>query len=354
MDKAEVLVTGYGLVAPTVMDARGLFALLGQHGSCLREHPDQPVGPAGFIDEQQWQLIDEAITDESASQSRHTLLSRYVAEQALGQAGLRVEDFRAARSGLFLGCQPGQYLQTRCLAQWLGVHEYVSSHSDACAAGTISIGNAYRAVANGEVELALCGGIELLPEDSFAANDPAYNAFIPSEGAALIVLESASHAQRRGARALGRVLGYADLYQDNAEPGALYVQCMQAALHDAGLAPRQVRHVNVHSASPLNMDNHEAQAVKQVFGTALPNTTFAANKFAVGHALAGSGAIEAVLSLMSLQLGVLLPTLGYAAGQSPHTTMNFPDSLQQQSIDAVLSNSFSRNGTSSSLVLGRA
>ncbi|MCO8163513.1 beta-ketoacyl-[acyl-carrier-protein] synthase family protein [Pseudomonas sp. 21LCFQ010] len=353
MEKADVLVTGYGLVAPTVMDARGLFALLGQHGSCLREHPDQPSGPAGFIDEQQWLLIDEAITDESASQSRHTRLSRYVAEQALGQAALRAEDFSAARSGLFLGCQPGQYRQTRCLAQWLGVHEYVSSHSDVCAAGTVAIGKAYRAVANGELELALCGGIELLPEGSFASSAQAPSPFIPSEGAALIVLESASHAQRRGARALGRVLGYADRYQDTAEPGALYVQCMQAALHDAGLAPRQVQHVNVHSPSPLSMDNHEAQAVKQVFGTALPDTTFAANKFAVGHALAGSGAIEAVLSLMSLQLGVLLPTPDDGAARSPHTTMNFPDSLQQQTIDAVLSNSFSRNGTSSSLVLGR-
>lgn len=354
MDKAEVWVTGYGLVAPTVMDARGLFALLGQQGSCLRDHPDQPSGPAGFIDEQQWQIIDEAITDVTASQSRHTRLSRYVAEQALAQAGLRVEDFSAASSGLYLGCQPGQYLQTRCLAQWLGVHEYVSSHADVCAAGTVAIGNAYRAVANGEVELALCGGIELQAKDALDRLVAQRSAFIPSEGAALIVLESASHAQRRGARALGRVLGFADLYQDPADAGALYVQCMQAALQDAGLTPRDVRHVNVHSPSPLSMDNHEAQAVKQVFGTALPDTTFAANKFAVGHTLASSGAIEAVLSLMSLQLGILLPTPGYAAGKSRSTTMNFPDSLQQQSIDAVLSNSFSRNGTTSSLVLGRA
>lgn len=355
MDKVDVVVTGYGLVAPTVLNARSLFALLGQQGSCLREHPEAADSLAGFIDEQQWQAIADALPPEAASHPRHSQLSLFVAGQALGEAGLDCADFRLGNSGLFMGCQPGQERQTHDLAQWLGVHENVSSHADAGAAGTIAIGNAYRAIAQGEIDLALCGGVALLCEGNPQGQASLRGAFIPSEAAALVVLESAAHAERRGARPLGRVLGYADLYQgEHAGDATPYTQCMQAALHDAGLAAREVRHVNLHSPSPLSVDRLEAQAIKQVFGTALPDTTFAANKFAVGHSLAGSGAIEAVLSLMTLQLGVLLPTPGYTEGKPRYATMHFPESLQQQAVDAVLSNSFAAHGANSSLVLGRA
>ncbi|GAB7532211.1 hypothetical protein PS3A_46260 [Pseudomonas sp. 3A(2025)] len=280
MHKTDVVVTGYGLVAPGVLDARGLFALLGAQGSCTREH-------SGPIEAEQWQVIHDALPAPTNDQSRRNTLIRYVAGQALAQAGLNMD-------------------------------EYVSTHSAPSATSTLAIGNAYRAIANGEIDLALCGGIEQLP----------------GEGAALMVLESASHARRRGARALGRVLGFA--------AGTHYAQCMQAALDDARLGAHQICHVNLHGPG----DPNEVRAVKQLFGANLHEMTFTANPLT-----AGSGVIETVLSLMSLQLGVLLPTRNHTPEKAG---LNFPLSLVQQPVEAMLSNWFGVEGVNGSLILGRA
>ena len=425
MRAREVYVTGYGLVAPTVLDGESLFQRIYDKKSCVREHPlfaelGFPNKAAGYIDDLQWQQLLVASGRGAEMQPRQSVLAEFVANQALRHARLSSSVISTSASGLFIGANKycatshdldrlgscmgpdgridlDSYLQRQSgrqapftlrvdqqtfhLAQVLGVSEHISTHSDACAAGTVAIGSAYRAIERGDLDLAICGAVELmaneLPYYMFSSLgalcqqselEPGRQSrpfmrgrsgFVLSEGAALLVLESRAHAERRGARPLGRVLGYANFCEAekmtaSSRDGSKYAYCMEAALEDAGLLPHAVQHVNTHGTSTQVNDSCEAHALKHVFGRLLDGVTMTANKSALGHSLAGSGAIEAVLSLISLREGVLLPTLNYDAADAEFPELRFLSSPVRQSIGVVLSNSFGFGGINSSLVLGRA
>lgn len=423
MELREVLVTGYGLVAPTAMDANTLFSHISEKRSCIRQHPVfAELGfantAAGYIDHHQWHAITTQ-TDVAAALPRQCVLAEYVARQALRQAGLPPAAFSQVPSGLFLGAnkycsshdlqEASRYMdadgsvdldryldnhtliggpfarrvdqQTHHLARLLGIRDHISTHSDACAAGTIAIGAAFRAIARGEIDLALCGAVELMAHElSYYSFDglgavcsradllPAQQSrpfmadrcgFVLSEGSAMIVLESRQHAERRKAKLLGNVLGYANYCEaqkitSSSRDGSHYAHCMNAALESAGLAGTAVDHVNTHGTSTQANDRSEALALLKVFGERMNTMTFTANKSAIGHSLAASGAIEAVLSLMSLQRGVLLPTLNYDPANAEFHELNFLSETLHQPIKVVLSNSFGFGGVNSSLVLGNA
>ncbi|EZP63235.1 beta-ketoacyl-[acyl-carrier-protein] synthase family protein [Pseudomonas sp. RIT357] len=424
MGPREVLVTGYGLVAPTVLDAATLFSQISSKRSCIRQHPvfaelGFAVNAAGYIDHDQWHAIGAQVAVGATPMPRQCLLAEFVARQALQQAGLVPADFSRAASGVFLGAnkhcvsrdlqEASRYMddagsvdldryldqhtlaggpfarridqQTWHIANLLGIRDHISTHSDACAAGTMAIGSAFRAIERGEIDLAICGAVELMAHElSYYSFDglgaicqradltaeqqsrPFMNdrcGFVLGEGAAMIVLESREHAERRKASPIGRVLGYANYCEaqkitSSSRDGSHYAHCMQAAIANAGLDCDAVDHVNTHGTSTQANDRSEALAIERVFGTAVSTMTFTANKSAIGHSLAASGAIEAVLSLMSLQQGVLLPTLNYDPANAEFPELNFLTEAQQQPIKVVLSNSFGFGGVNSSLVLGNA
>ncbi|NQD92484.1 beta-ketoacyl-[acyl-carrier-protein] synthase family protein [Pseudomonas sp. CrR25] len=425
MRAREVYVTGYGLVAPTVLDAQSLFLQICEKRSCVREHPlfvelGFPNAAAGFIDDQQWQQLRDGFAGDPSGQPRQTVLAEYVAKQALQHAGLQSDAFSQAASGLFLGankyCANSQDLDLACLclddsgrldldrylqrqvrlehpfarrvdqqtfhlAKQLGIRDHISTHSDACAAGTVAIGSAYRAIERGDIDLAICGAVELMANElpyymfnslgalcqkaDLAAEHQSRpfmrdrSGFVLSEGAALIILESKQHAERRNAKPLGRVLGYANFCEaekmtSSSRDGSKYEHCMEAAIEDAGLLRYAVQHVNTHGTSTQVNDSCEAHALKRLFGGLLNEMTLSANKSALGHSLAGSGAIEAVLSLISLRDGVLLPTLNYEAQGAEFPELRFLTEPVKQPINVVLSNSFGFGGVNSSIVLGRA
>lgn len=424
MRAREVYVSGFGLVAPMALDAATLFERICRKQSCVREHPRfKALGfsnsAAGFIDDAQWQQIGAGFGGNAALHPRQSVLAEYVARQALEHAGLTPADFAHSRSGLFLGankyCADSHDLQrlSRCmdkagrvdldrlldspapssatftrrvdqqtqhLADRLGIRDHISTHSDACAAGTMAIGSAYRAIERGEIDLAICGAVELMANElpyymfnslgalcqaDLPASEqsrpfmPDRSGFVLSEGSAMVILESAEHAQRRKAAPLGRVLGYANVCEaqkmtSSSRDGSKYEECMEAAIEDAGLLRSAVQHVNTHGTSTQANDSCEALALQLLFGGCQDFMTFTANKSAIGHSLAGSGAIEAVLSLMSLRDGVLLPTLNYDPERAEYPSLKFLSEPVRQPISVVMSNSFGFGGINSSLVLGRA
>ncbi|WP_263138711.1 beta-ketoacyl-[acyl-carrier-protein] synthase family protein [Pseudomonas sp. RIT-PI-AD] len=425
MRAREVYVTGYGLVAPTVLDAESLFQRICDKRSCVREHPlfaelGFPNTAAGYIDDVQWQRIAEGFVGDAGAQPRQALLAEFVAKQALRHAGLTAAAFGQTASGLFLGANKycadshdldqltlcmdadgsldlDRYLQRQVksehpfarrvdqqtfhLAQSLGIRDQVSTHADACAAGTIAIGSAYRAIERGDIDLAICGAVELMANElpyymfnslgalcqkaEFAPEQQSRPfmrdrcGFVLGEGAALLILESKQHAERRQARPIGRVLGYANYCEaekmtSSSRDGSKYAHCMEAAIEDAGLLRYAVQHVNTHGTSTQVNDSCEAHALTRVFGKMLDGVTLTANKSAIGHSLAGSGAIEAVLSLISLRDGVLLPTLNYDERGAEFPELRFLSEPVRQSVGVVLSNSFGFGGVNSSIVLGRA
>lgn len=267
------------------------------------------------------------------------------------------------------------------LARALGLAQAPQVHSDACAAGSIAIGSGYRAILEGRADIALCGAVELL------ANELPYFMFhslgalcdraelaphaqsrpftrdraglVLGEGAALLVLESPAHARRRGARLRGRVLGFdnraeAQKITASDPAGEKYAECMAAALADADLDLDAVDHVNAHGTSTRLNDACEAAALGRLFGPRLARISLTANKSALGHSLAAGGALEAVLSLVAMERGEVLPTLNCSAADLEYPTLGLSDQPRRQSIRHALSNSFGFGGQNSCLVLGRA
>jgi 3-oxoacyl-[acyl-carrier-protein] synthase II len=202
----------------------------------------------------------------------------------------------------------------------------------ACAAGSQAIGEGVRLVRDGTADVVAAGGTEApltpLTVSAFARmtalsnrnDDPSRasrpfdadrDGFVMAEGAAFVILETMERAVARGARIYGEVLGYgrnADAYHITApSPGGEgAAACMQLALDDAGLQTSDIGHVNAHGTStPLN-DASEAEAVRKVFGEQAPPIT--STKGVTGHMIAGAGAAECAIALLTIHRGKIPPT----------------------------------------------
>jgi 3-oxoacyl-[acyl-carrier-protein] synthase II len=248
--------------------------------------------------------------------------------------------------------------------------------STACAAGANALGEGARMVRDGSADVVVAGATEapVTPltisafarmgamstrnDDPTAASRPfdaARDGFVIAEGAGFCVLETLEHAIGRGATVHGEILGYgrnADAHHITAPVpgGAGAAACMQLALDDAGLVPADIGHINAHGTStPLN-DATEAEAIRKVFGEeTLPVTS---TKGVTGHMIAGAGAAEAVISLLSLRDGIVPPTanlehIGDDIGLDVVSGTPRPVSRRP-----VLSNSFGFGGHNATLILG--
>jgi 3-oxoacyl-[acyl-carrier-protein] synthase II len=202
----------------------------------------------------------------------------------------------------------------------------------ACAAGAHAIGTSVRLIQDGDADAVLAGGIEAALTPLGIASfknmgatsrcgisrpfDARRDGFVIGEGAAILVLEEAGLARARGARVLGRVLGYGatvDGYHLTApEPsGESAARAIALALADAGIGAHELDYVNAHGTStPLN-DRSETQALKTALGADAMRVPVSSAKSAIGHTLGAAGAIEAVATVLALRRRVAPPTLGY-------------------------------------------
>jgi 3-oxoacyl-[acyl-carrier-protein] synthase II len=245
--------------------------------------------------------------------------------------------------------------------------------STACSSSTVAVGLAGEMVRDGEVEVALAGGADALCRltlagfNSLRAVDAApCRPFDRSraglnigEGAAVLVIESAEHARRRGARALARVLGYGitnDAYHmTQPEPsGAAWERTVRAALADAGIGSDAVGYINAHGTATEQNDPAERAAYARVFGDRLASLPLSTVKGALGHCLCGAGGIEAAVTTLALARGVLPPTAGFTEADEGPALDVVANAPRTSEIDVALSCSFAFGGNSAAVVLGRA
>jgi 3-oxoacyl-[acyl-carrier-protein] synthase II len=212
-----------------------------------------------------------------------------------------------------------------------GVHTTVS----ACASGAESVGYAIDMIRSGRADIVLAGGTEAAiiplnlaafaamralslrndePERASRPFDKGRDGFVLGEGAAMLVLESAEHAARRGAPVLAVAagVGYSSDAHHIAQPapdGRGAALAMTRALDDARIAPSQVVHVNAHATSTEAGDVAEAQAIATALGEAADGAVVSAMKSMTGHLLGGAGALEAVATVLALSEGVAPPTI---------------------------------------------
>jgi 3-oxoacyl-[acyl-carrier-protein] synthase II len=242
----------------------------------------------------------------------------------------------------------------------------------ACSSGATAVGFGRDLIRDGLAEVVVAGGTEPLSRVTYAsfnalqAVDPEFckpfdknrQGLSLGEGAGILILESLTHARSRSARIHAEFLGYGvscDAHHMTApDPeGSGALRCMQAALADADIDPRQVSYVNAHgTATPAN-DRMETRALKALLGQRAYAVPVSSTKSMTGHTLGAAGAIEAVAAVVSVAGQFAPPTL-HRTVPDPECDLDYvTEGARTCAVDVVLSNSFAFGGNNTALVLGR-
>ena len=257
-----------------------------------------------------------------------------------------------------------------------GLKGMATCPTTACAGGTNAVGDALRQVRDGYADVVLCGGAEAVVtelamggftsmhalhtgDDPAAASipfDARRSGFVMGEGAGVLVLEELGHAQARGAKILGEVVGYGatcDAYHITApapggEGGA---KAMSLALDDAGVAPEEVGYINAHGTSTPMNDTCETQAIKTAFGEHAYHLAVSSTKSMTGHMLGAAGAVEAVFTAQALLEGFLPATIGYQEPDPECDLDVVPNVGRSADIRYAMSNSLGFGGHNASILL---
>jgi 3-oxoacyl-[acyl-carrier-protein] synthase II len=250
------------------------------------------------------------------------------------------------------------------------------THVSACASSSHSVGEAAEAIKRGQVDVMVAGGSEAVivpvavaafsnmralsrrndePERASRPFERHRDGFVLSEGAAVLVLEEADHAARRGAKSYGELIGYGasdDAYHmaDPAPGGVGGALSMRAALANAGIAPEDVGYINAHGTSTPANDRAETQAIKEVFGDHARKVMVSSTKSMTGHLFGAAGALEAIICLLALRDGCIPPTINYDT-PDPELDLDFvPNVARAAKVRVALSNSMGLGGTNGSLI----
>jgi len=257
-----------------------------------------------------------------------------------------------------------------------GLLGYTSSVCTACAAGSQAIGESAEVIRRGEASVMLAGGTEgpiaitcvagfcslravsTRNEDPLRASRPfdaGRDGFILSEGSGVVVLESLTHAQRRGARIYAELIGYAstcDAYHVTApEPhGRGAARAMKRALQRAGVEPDKIDYINAHATSTEVGDAAETLAVKTVFGERAYSIPVSSTKSMTGHMTTAAGAVEAAAAILAMRHSLIPPTINYET-PDPICDLDYvPNQARPAELDMVMSNSFGFGGINSVLI----
>ena len=246
----------------------------------------------------------------------------------------------------------------------------------ACATGTNSIGEAFRAVQYGDADVMLAGGTEgggtplgiagftaltalsdsTDPERCSIPFDKDRSGFVMGEGAGIVVLEELEHARSRGAHIYAEVLGYgctSDAYHitSPSEDGAGAARAMLNALEDGGIKPEQLTYLNAHGTATHHNDLFETRAVKLAFGEHAYRLKINSTKSMIGHLLGAAGAVEFIACVKQLQEGFIHRTVGLQESEE-ELDLNYCRESFREEVPYALSNSLGFGGHNASLLIG--
>lgn len=247
----------------------------------------------------------------------------------------------------------------------------------ACAIGNTAIGEAFRLIRSGEVDVMFAGGTEAAITDLSMASfsnatalstrndeptkasrpfDESQDGFVMSEGAGILILESLSHALHRGAKIYAEVIGYGassdahHIVATHPEGKGAYL-AMRAALKTANVLPEEIDVISAHAISTKVGDISETMAIKKLFEKHSFQNPVTANKSMIGHMLGAAGGVEAIALAMSLKEGIIPPTINLE-NPDPLCDLDYvPSVARQVKIYTGLSNSFGFGGHNAAIVL---
>jgi 3-oxoacyl-[acyl-carrier-protein] synthase II len=327
------------------------------------------------------------------------------AEEAIKDSGIDLEKVDLDRFGVMLGSGIGGFetIETECsklatgksrrvspffvpmaiinlgagnVAIKFGLRGPCTSAVTACATGTNNIGDAFRAIKHGYVDIMLAGGAEAPitrlgvsgfhsmkalnsnndPERASIPFDKERSGFVMGEGAGVLVLESLEHAEARGAKIIAEVVGYGstcDAYHitSPAPDGSGAAKAMKDAIAEGGIKPEEVSYINAHGTSTELNDKFETAAIKAAFGETAYNVPISSTKSMTGHLLGAAGAIEAIICAKALQEGFIPPTIGYKTKDEELDLDYVPNVGREKELEYALTNSLGFGGHNATLLL---
>jgi 3-oxoacyl-[acyl-carrier-protein] synthase II len=248
----------------------------------------------------------------------------------------------------------------------------------ACATGGHALGEAREIIRRGDADIMVAGGVEAgiyepmvggfaamralstRNDDPGAASRPfdqGRDGFVIGEGAGVVILEALEHAEARGATIFAELVGYgatadASHITPPAPGGTGAVRAARRALEKAGLEPEAIDHVNAHATSTPEGDKAELQAIKTIFGEGANRLSITANKSMIGHTLGAAGAIEAIVSILTIREGCVPPTINLVEPDPEADGLDLtPNVAARRTVRTVLSNSFGFGGQNTALIL---
>ena len=410
--RPRVVVTGMGVMSPLGHTRAESWASLlnGRSGIGPITHFDASDFPwriAGEVKD----FVAKKFMDfkEARRMSRASQLAVAACRMALEDAGLPEPLPDAERAGVLVGTGVGGFevadnnlisLRTKGLSRVSpfamtgflpnmpsyhvslvsGAKGPISTVVAACATGTQAIGEAMEYIRQGRADRVVTGGVEGLiheaaiagfgrmqalsshfngtPEKASRPFDKARDGFVLSEGAGIIVIESLDVALKRKAKIYAELVGHSsssDAYHVAApDPkGAGAIRAMKWALEDANLKTEAVDYINAHGTSTPVNDATETVAIKTLFGERAYQIPVSSSKSVLGHAMGGTGAIEAIFSICAINDNIIPPTWNYETADPVCDLDYVPNAPREAKLDTVLSNSFGLGGQNACLVMRR-
>lgn len=408
MELKRVVVTGLGAVTPVGLSAEETWnnLLAGVSGAVPITLFDSSMYKTQFACEVKGLNINDWIDRKEARKlDRYTQLAMVSAMQAVKDSAMDLETVNKNRIGVIFGVGIGGIKTFEDEVSYNALHKengpkfnpffipkmisdiaagQISIHygfhgpnyatTSACASSTNAIADAFNlirlgkadVIVSGGAEAAICGcgvgGFNAMHALSTRNDDPqrasrpfsaSRDGFVMAEGAGCLILEELEHAKARGAKIYAEMVGEgesADAYHITAShPEGLGAKLvMQAALDDAGMKPEDIDYINVHGTSTHVGDISEAKAIKEVFGDAAYKLNISSTKSMTGHLLGAAGAVEAMVSVLSVQNDIIPPTINHEEDDKDEEidyNLNFTfNKAQKRTVRAAMSNTFGFGG----------
>lgn len=412
----RVVVTGVGMVTALGNDVPSTWSglLAGRSGACTITHFDASRFKTQFACEVK-DLDTASIMDvkEARKHDRYCQLALVAADEAMRDATIDINKENVTRCGVIMGSGMGGVhaldvnigdfavgdgtphfspffipmaipnIAAGVLAIHYGFRGINFATTSACASSSHAIATAFHYIRFGLADVMLTGGSEAAiefagiggfnavralstrnddPEHASRPFSASRDGFVLGEGAGCLVLEEYEHAVARGAHIYAELVGagmtsdaYHIVASDPEGKGA--AQAMSMAIQEAGIRPADVEYINTHGTSTPIGDLAEVKAIMQVFGEHAYDMNLTSSKSMTGHLLGGTGAVEAIISILSLVHGVVTPTINHAEGDddpSIDSRLNFTfNKAQQRDIHYALNNNFGFGGHNACLLFAK-
>ena len=407
----KVMVTGLGLVTPigNQVDTTWKNLINGKSGidyiSSFDTQEYETKIAAEVKDFNPSQILGRK---ESKRLDRFAQFACVASKEAVNNSGLDIENEDATRIGVIIGSGVGGIITiteqhkvmlnrgpkrvspflvpmmlgdmaSGQVSMMLGAKGPNFSTVSACATGADSIGEAYEMIRRGIIDVAIAGGTEAAvcpigiagfnscmalstqndnPQSASRPFDKERDGFVLGEGAGIIILETKDHASKRGANIIAELIGYGassdahHVTQPHPE-GEGASRAMEMALELSKTNINEINYINAHGTStPLN-DKFETISIKNTFRDYAYKTPISSTKSMTGHLLGAAGAIESVISILSMNHSVIPPTINYE-NPDPDCDLNYvPNESIDSDISKVMTNSLGFGGHNSSLIFGK-